>query len=812
MKFRYVDGVTSSGKSVILRSRALYLSSHGHNVIIVLPTIDLINEYEFRFKREHANFKVEPIYTGDDRPDGIASVTISVKRVIETTLPDEGRTIIVTHQAFTSIKVVDCLSDWQVLIDEEMDVFQGIEINVHHSHSVITKHLESYPQGPKYGKVLVSNAAAIKEIYDNRNNDVAWGLMKDACKALLSPWAENYTILASYDALVMGRGNKRKLIIYSSIPPSLAQQYVSVTVFCARFTETLHYLMWQSQGVTWERDEELCSQLQIQGHAGYDKLKIYYGYEGHFSKRLRDSRPDMYEQFMVRAKEVIGGQPFIWLVNNDIQDNCKVGGVEGSARIKAKSHGLNKYDHLDHAIIASAYNKTPGAGKFLEEWFKISTAQVNTSGINQKIYQAVSRTSMRLGDPERERIWVVPDRNVAEWLSGIMIGSSVFSLNLEQPPAKARGRHAQYDDANQRKLQSKRNAVLCRKQKEAFEVEIAPEMISSMCVHSESAGDDNAIRSISNFVANYRGTIFTDRYRNRGECLFLDGQGFIRYLKKQSKIQYTNKHDVPLISPAFWNPCYNGERPRGKHNAVCSNGLMLDVDGGEMRPEDLTNLFPHLRLYAYSTFSHTKGEQRYRVYIPSTRPTAIPEYRAILEALVDAVESHGYIDRNEILAKPRVSVNTKLHGIDRSKLGAFSLFYLPCQPENGARSFFKSFEGLGKYPLDVNDWLSNLPPGIHARDSEVDRPAYYEPLTCEINAEQEAGIDRAMDRWGSCGALPGNGYQGICNLFSDLCRLKLPRSTIQWHLLNAASFASSPRDRRKQVEGLMKTWVTKRRG
>lgn len=811
MGYYYVDGITSSGKSVLLRTLAFEKSQSGINTIIALPTIALIDEYQIRFQADYPGMRVEPFYTGDERPNKTGAVGVDVKGEIQTTLPDEGRTIIVTHSTFTNLKLDSQLSHWNVLIDEELRVFNAEELSIHHSNNLLTDHLDVEPVGPRYGRVTIENKDPIKALLDNREQDATWDVFKNASRNLLSPWMSNYTILTSYNDLKNARGKKRKLFLFSALQASIAGQYAAVTVFCARFSETLHYKMWEWEGVEWKRDDDLCDQLRIQRHEGYHRLKIYYGYDGHFSKRLRDVQSEMFIRYQSEAKKLIGGKDFLFLVNNDIKGSCDLVAIDGSKGMKGQSCGLNEYDSYDHIIVGAAYNMTPAAGKFLSEFYHIDESSRKTAGVKQKLYQAVSRTSMRSGVPEKERIWVVPDRSVAEWLSGIMVGSSVFSLNLEQPPARTRGRPPQYEDSNQRKNQSKKSLRNSRKQVKSFIPEIAPEMISSMSVHFESDGDINTIRSISDFVATYRGTIFPDMYHNRGECLFLDGRGFISYLKKQSKIQYINKHDVPLISPAFWNPCYNGEKPRGKHNAVCSNGFMMDVDGGEMRPEDLSNLFPHLRLYVYSTFNHTKEEQRYRVYIPSTRPTTIPEYRAILETLVYAIESQGYMHKGQFLAKPRVSANTRLHGIDRSKLGAFSLFYLPCQPENGSKSFFKSFEGPGRTPLDVNDWLNTLPPGIHIQDNVADRPVYHEPPTDEINPEQRAGIAKAMDRWIQQGALPRNGYQGICDLFSDLCRLELTRSVIEWHLLNAATFANSPRDRKKQVEGLMKTWITKRK-
>ena len=127
MILKYVDGPTSSGKSHVLRNHACKLAATGENVIVALPTIDLINEYAARFSEDHPSARVETFHSKNERPEA-SSVKVDVKHVIEGTLPGAGRTIIVTHATFASVRLDAPLSNWHVLLDEELDVFKSEEL------------------------------------------------------------------------------------------------------------------------------------------------------------------------------------------------------------------------------------------------------------------------------------------------------------------------------------------------------------------------------------------------------------------------------------------------------------------------------------------------------------------------------------------------------------------------------------------------------------------------------------------------------------------------------------------------------------
>ena len=84
---------------------------------------------------------------------------------------------------------------------------------------------------------------------------------------------------------------------------------------------------------------------------------------------------------------------------------------------------------------------------------------------------------------------------------------------------------------------------------------------------------------------------------------------------------------MKLISPAIFNPDLFSETDRGLENVVYANGLWLDFDHGHITHKNLAGIFPKLRLIAFNTFSSTKAQPRFRVYIPTDRTVIVEEYR-----------------------------------------------------------------------------------------------------------------------------------------------------------------------------------------
>lgn len=814
MKLRFVSGPTSSNKTGVILEEAGRRYLGGLKSLIVGPSTDACDEYQSRFEILFPGVPLEVYHSKRERLDSRGSIRIDVERALLNASLGSGRIVAICNATLYNLSPDIDLSDWHCYIDETLDVFHPTELNLHDSHQLFTDHLKLIEDESPYARLISVNDTALTAIIENRNKDDYREIVRGSAEKIINPHFDCFTLKSDYEQLIERKGENRKLYCLSVLHPRLISAFGGVTVFSARFPESLHYHLWKQEGVIWEEDTALTGRLRFTKHTGYEKAKIYWGLERNFSKASRNKNMDWYDGFISSAKDVISGQEHISLENNDIKDTSVLSKSNNSCTISGRSHGLNKYRHIDHAIVVPAMNYSPVAGKFLHIRYDFSRDKQVISFACHNIYQAISRTSMRNGDMSRERIWVVPSRIHAEWLSGIFEGSSCISLALNQPAAGNSGRPGLFKNANDRKNQSRNIKKNKARQIGEFIDRIGVDMIENVAFFSDSDGDHNTLYNQAHFVAHYRSTWFEALKRTSGKVIAKKENSYISWLKQQSNKSYPKKDDVPLVSPAFYNPLWVGSGKRGKLNVVFASGIMLDFDDSELKPIDLAEIFSDLQMVTYSTFSNSENELRYRGYIPTTRPMLIPEYITIIEALIQTIEDAGYRGGSKGPAKPngsgsasesdRFSIggNHKRHGIDMSKRGPYSLFHLPCRSPSG-HSFFHHHSGPGRTPLDVSQLLLSLPP---IEEPEPQNVTYNNSYVDEFRAltdYQKNGIEEAMGEWFMIGPLPGKGHDGIFALYERLRDLNLPLELMWEHLRTAARTARSPIERLKQVDRLM---------
>jgi hypothetical protein len=124
-------------------------------------------------------------------------------------------------------------------------------------------------------------------------------------------------------------------------------------------------------------------------------------------------------------------------------------------------------------------------------------------------------------------------------------------------------------------------------------------------------------------------------------------------------------------------------RYRGKANIAYLRRVVLDFGNGELRPGELPDLFPGLRMVVTNTFSHTSDNPRFRAVFPTSEIMTPEVYGLIQGCLADKLEDAGYaVDRGGKRRKGARLSNSRPSGLDWSKSLPTSLFYLPCQAQN----------------------------------------------------------------------------------------------------------------------------------
>lgn len=813
MRFQFVDGPTSSNKSGIIIKCVTQRYFNGEKSIIALPSIDTCSEIAARASEQFPGVPIEVYHSKLPREDGSGSVKIDVSRAIGNNDLGGGRIVIICHATLCSLETTLDLKEWHCYIDETLDVFHPFEVNLQDTHHLLTDHLVMLPVEGDYARIESRNDTALTVIQENRNKDAFNEMLKDVAARTLSPYFDCYTHELNYTKLLRGSGKEQKLYHLSVLHPRVVSSFSQVTVFSARFEESLQYHIWEREGVVWERNEALTEQLKFTQHCGYERLVVYWGYEANFSKSIRDKHPETYEEFIAAGLSRIDCRQFIRLENNDIKKISTLSRHPAGETIPGRSHGLNKYRHIDHAFIATATNYSPVASAFLKNHYGFGRDQQVVSFACHNIYQAISRTSMRDGDMSRERVWVVPSQKHAEWLSQIFKGSTCVSLALNQPAAVERGRVARFDNDKERKNQSKQITRLKARQKRDFIERIGVDLLENVVPFYNQNVDVNTLY-IDQFVDMYRSSRFDHLKQKDGQVILMKDHEYINWLKKQFHNNYVKKDDIPLVSPAFYNPLWVGKGKRGKMNVVFASGIMMDYDNSELTPETLAEIFDALQCVTYSTYSNSPGNLRYRLYIPTTRPMLIPEYTAIVDEIIRVIEEAGYHGRNKSPAKPNGSGsesesdrftmggNLKRHGIDMGKRGPYSLFHLPCRSPTG-HGFFNDHSGPGRAPLDVNQWLLSLPPIEESQPRQTRSNYNYADRAHTLTQRQRDGIEGAMAEWFRTGTLPKQGNDAMWVLYASLRDLHLPDDIMEEHMRTAADTANSPKDRHEQVDHLM---------
>ena len=79
---------------------------------------------------------------------------------------------------------------------------------------------------------------------------------------------------------------------------------------------------------------------------------------------------------------------------------------------------------------------------------------------------------------------------------------------------------------------------------------------------------------------------------------------FVGFLRRCHERQTNSKAENFLFSPAIFDPDRSTETNRGKANIAYLRHVVLDFEDGELRPDELPNLFPGLWLAVFNSFNH----------------------------------------------------------------------------------------------------------------------------------------------------------------------------------------------------------------
>ena len=149
-----------------------------------------------------------------------------------------------------------------------------------------------------------------------------------------------------------------------------------------------------------------------------------------------------------------------------------------------------------------------------------------------------------------------------------------------------------------------------------------------------------------------------------------------------------NKEANFLMSPAIFDPNHpnrEGNQRRGLKNIRYLRHIWFDFENGDLKPEEVAELFPLNQMVIFNTYNHTADAPRFRVIFPTSQRLTSEAYEAVWDNFAAKLRHAGYTVGNK---DQQTSKNSRPSGLDVSKRSAASLFYAPCQAKNPADSFF----------------------------------------------------------------------------------------------------------------------------
>ena len=269
---------------------------------------------------------------------------------------------------------------------------------------------------------------------------------------------------------------------------------------------------------------------------------------------------------------------------------------------------------------------------------------------------------------------------------------------------------------------------------------------------------------------------------------------FLEFLKHLHTRTVESKEASLLISPAIFDPNHpeaEGFTQRGLKNIVAMRHLWMDFEKGDITPEVMAELFPHVRLIVFNTYKHTKLAPRFRVVIPFDELILPEDYTVLYDNVIAKIEDAGYS-----VGKAQDGMRS---GLDVSKKSATSLFYLPCQAKDPSQSFFKDYNDDRRKILYPMRWIENTVVQFPATETK----GKAQPR--QARQVDQAAVAEATRVWRQNKQHPGEGNTRFFEYAVSLRTAGMSLDETESKLAEEAKFGRSPRERAAQIPSIMKT-------
>lgn len=687
---------------------------------------------------------------------------------------------------------------------------------------------------------------SLQSIARNLHGDDLLKVLGPLAHHVTSPHFEVHADQSQYACLIAGGKRDCALRTYSLLKPSIFTGFKNVLVASACMEDTMFHRLFTARGIVLEPvTGKLVEELRYQSHEHGDRIVIRYASEEAWSKRFRDrtlgdGSATVLDQVRTAVGGFVGDEPFAWMGNVDLPKDFFP--QAGAVRLPNTPHGLNEFQHLHAVVVLSALNPPPVHFHFMEG-LGISGDEVRTAHYRTAVYQAVMRISIRNPADTTHKGVVVMDRDTAEWLADLFPGAEVEPLDgMGVLPRKGKAgrprKHATGSDRvrahreqEKRKLLAQLDLInatsLITGRYPFFDQEVRAGMRELACnefplIERDSVTPQAAPQTCGTAFASIYDRVPLDHVDYEDDDAFVAGLGALHG-------RVVAKDEAGLFSPAHFDPDKAAGTGRGLDNITHLRGVWLDNDGGDLTHAAFAGLFPHLRVVVWNTASSTAENPRWRAFIPTTCAMSLDVYGLILAQIVKVLNRAGYWGTRQLEKRPGIK-GRLCHGFDEGKFNGASLFYLPCQAKDPAHSFFIDYgEGDSKRgPLDLHAWIDGCILSLRPEPDPqpvppvpVPQPTAMAKATCaklqavrdelaakearSLAGQREARVTAANTAWQATAYIPGTGNNAFFRLGAALKGAGLDAAEIKAALYEQAAYARSPRERRAEIKGILKS-------
>lgn len=676
------DSPCGGGKTHAMTHYAIHAAGQaGQKFVVAQPTIALLDQTAALLRSVDPTIPVSVIHS-----DAAERPIPEIMEHFRTAMPGRGEVLLVTHAALLRLPHIRNQANWHLVLDEAPQAFwcaNPIRLAAH--KHLLLDHVDAEPFTAGYVRLLPSHA--IDEMALNRSGDMARGVTQTALAHVNSP---HWIVVADEENFARFQANAETepgkvagLHLYGLLQPSIMDGWKSATLMAANLTHTVAYRYWLSWGVRFTPHTHIKPRYRV--HPNGEQLTIYYATERNWSKGLRDKTVDdperggvpLLDNIVARVNALHDGRPFAWQANKDVGDDLF--DPMRAIRLPHVSHGLNSFQHFDHAVVLGAMNPTPTQFRVLHDLTQINGEEAADAIYREAAYQTACRCSIRDLSRRAARTMVVADRAAAAFLAERFPGAAVLPLPGVDPAPADRRRTAQRrihkDEAS--RVAAYRNEVIKALIDEVYSANgISVRPLSYSLKEKARTEDPNTplscisspsfTRADCQAEPDFYGSIFASKWCAEAEAQLTaaSDDDWVAFLRRAHAASVPTKDANALLSSAHFDPDATAgtddPTKRGLANISRCRGIYLDNDGGDLTHEQFAACFPRLRMVIFNSFSSTQDAVRWRCWIPTNRWITPAVHKHLVSMIVERLRKRGYY--GDLYIGKRLSRRLQAHG------------------------------------------------------------------------------------------------------------------------------------------------------